>query len=351
MKRMVGCLVALMLCFSAALAVPDVPYSPDTLLRYHRQTPEVQRLVDVMYEGAMNFRGEVELPPNSSYDDAEQAFLVLLSEFPELFQLSGSIRLQYYQHTPDICNAVTFSYVMDEAAYVSLRQQMMDAALWFIPVHEYDPFRISLHLHDALAARTTYPDDMSGQHNYEAYGALLYGSSVCEGYAHALTLLYRLAGIPCSMIVGTAYSDGTAGSHAWNVVELGGELFLTDCTFNDQDEAGKTLHWYFNLPAADMASTHFPDQQEYSISSSRQYTYHMQTNGWIGTVGDIERVFLAQVERSYWYACPIELRCADAVVYQALLDSISTLIGTADIGSVQYFTNDELFTVSMIKTE
>lgn len=346
MKRIAACILVIMLCFSGALAVPGVPYDPSTLLRYNQQTPVVRELVDLMYTAVMCFETEVEMPPNTAYRDAETAIDVLRLEFPELFHLDSSVKLRYYQNQPDVCTAVIFSYVMDESTYRSLYTQMLDAAIWFMPTGVYDPFDVTLHLHDALAARTVYPDVDRAQYNHEAYGALLYGSSVCEGYAHALTFLCRMAGIPCTMVTGVAYANGRTESHAWNVVELNGELFLTDCTFDDRDTAGETLHWYLNVPAADLA-THVPDEQEFSISSSRQYTYHTRMNSWVYGEGDMERVFLEQVELHRRYGYPIELRFASADLFWGFIDNLGYMLGDAGIEHVQYTKNEELLIITV----
>ena len=346
MKRMTAVLLALTLCFTTALAVPPVPYRTDTLLRYHRQTPAVQNLVDILYDGAMNFQTEITLPPNTAYHDAETAVDVLRTDFPEIFQLKSTVSLRYYQHEPDVCTAVILEYAMDEQTYLTLRTQTFERAWSFMPDGAYSDFTATVYLHDMLAANTAYPAVDGGHYDHEAYGALVYGSSVCEGYAQALTLLYRFAGIPCSMVVGTAYTDRGAGSHAWNVVQLGGELFLTDCTYNDQDHSGTVLHWYLNLPYQDMTD-HVPDENEYSISSSRNYTYHAQMGGWIGSADDIERVFLYQANMHRQYGFPMEFRCADASILRTMIASLGDLLYKADIGHVTYQTNDTLLTVTI----
>lgn len=346
MKRIAAVLLALALCVTSALAVPPVPYPTYTLLRYYRQTPVVQNLVDILYAGAMNFQTEIQLPPNTAYHDAETAVDVLRTDFPELFQLKSSASLRYYQNAPDVCTAVILEYAMDEPTYLSLRTQMFDRAWACMLYGDYSDFTMSVYLHDILAMNTAYPAVDGGHYDHEAYGALVYGSSVCEGYAQALTLLYRFAGIPCSMVVGTAYTSKGAGSHAWNVVELGGELFLTDCTHNDQDDDGTLLHWYLNMPYQDMTNR-VPDENEYYLSSSRNYTYHVQMGSWIGSADDIERVFLYQVQLYRQYGYPLEFRCANAAILRSIIDNLGDLLYKADLGHVSYHTNEDLLIITI----
>ena len=69
-----------------------------------------------------------------------------------------------------------------------------------------------------------------GYIRYTAYGALVNGACVCQGYA---TLFYRLAleyGIDTRVITGTA--DGK--SHAWNIVKLDGKYYYVDATWDSE---------------------------------------------------------------------------------------------------------------------
>ena len=54
-------------------------------------------------------------------------------------------------------------------------------------------------------------------------------TTVCEGYARALTLLLRQANIEAHFISGMT----TPGKHAWVIVKLGGKYFHVDPTWND----------------------------------------------------------------------------------------------------------------------
>ena len=63
----------------------------------------------------------------------------------------------------------------------------------------------------------------------EAYGALVEGSAICEGYAKAFKLLCNRAGIACEIVGGTVNGE----AHMWNYVQIGGDYYLVDATFDD----------------------------------------------------------------------------------------------------------------------
>ena len=58
---------------------------------------------------------------------------------------------------------------------------------------------------------------------------------VCEGYARAMMILCRELGIPCVLAEGDARTSptGTLGSHMWNYIQLEGNWYAVDTTWND----------------------------------------------------------------------------------------------------------------------
>lgn len=76
-----------------------------------------------------------------------------------------------------------------------------------------------------------------------SYGALIKGYAVCEGYARAFKAVCDKLVIPCAEVLGF-YETDTSGkqSHAWVHVEIGNKYYLADPTFNDNENAQKTLY-------------------------------------------------------------------------------------------------------------
>ncbi|MBO5869073.1 MAG: transglutaminase, partial [Oscillospiraceae bacterium] len=90
--------------------------------------------------------------------------------------------------------------------------------------------------------------------NWTAYGIMVEGTGECESYAEAFQTLCLKMGINCTGITGTA--DG--GGHKWNAVELDGEWYACDVTFDDPlgGDPNGTYHRYFNLTTKEMAADH-----------------------------------------------------------------------------------------------
>ena len=69
---------------------------------------------------------------------------------------------------------------------------------------------------------------------HTAYGALVRGVAVCDGYSYAMKYLLNGLGIDC--VVGAGYvvnSSGHQEGHMWNYVKLYGNWYGVDVTWND----------------------------------------------------------------------------------------------------------------------
>lgn len=113
------------------------------------------------------------------------------------------------------------------------------------------------YIHDYLVNNIKYDTDFSNENKYNAYGALIDGEAVCQGYTNAAQLLLSAAGFESLIISGKA--DGAA--HAWNLVRLSdGKWYNLDVTWDDPlDYNGREIgvvYSYFLISDDDISKTH-----------------------------------------------------------------------------------------------
>ena len=119
-----------------------------------------------------------------------------------------------------------------------------------------------IYLHDTLAGMITYN---SSTHAHNAYGALVEGIAVCEGYTEALQYQLQRAGI-CSFIAlgyGINASTGSMEKHSWNYVRIDGEFYHVDLTWDDQ--GSRLYHAYLNQTDDVMENDHSVDPTDYPL--------------------------------------------------------------------------------------
>ncbi len=89
--------------------------------------------------------------------------------------------------------------------------------------------------YDWIVKNVAYDYDNLGKSDYylmyTAYGALVDGQAVCQGYANLFYYLLNELGVPCRIVAGTGYTGSASGPHAWNIVKLGGTWYHVDSTW------------------------------------------------------------------------------------------------------------------------
>ncbi len=134
-------------------------------------------------------------------------------------------------------------------------------------------------IHDYLVENVHY-DYEGGVELHTADGPLLYGKSVCEGYANAFNLLCYYAGIQGEMVTGNATNENGTASHAWNMVEVDGIWYLIDVTWDDPYNVDTLLYDYFLVSENVMNLSHEPTEysnyhpcnDERYLESNERYT-------------------------------------------------------------------------------
>lgn len=126
-------------------------------------------------------------------------------------------------------------------------------------------------IHDYLCDNIEYrASDDGSDISRTAYGALIEGNAVCQGYSVSLYRLLLEAGIDNRIIYGTSVSPfGTTGSHTWNIVDLYGKYYYIDVTWDDCSGSND----YFLVPAGKgFEDEHIADEKYSSESFTSSYT-------------------------------------------------------------------------------
>ena len=128
-------------------------------------------------------------------------------------------------------------------------------------------------IHDYIAKEITYDDNKEKR---TAYDALKYGETVCAGYAQLTYLMLKEVGIESIIMIGevTKESEESDSSHAWNMINLNGQWYHLDTTWNAGDGKGVCRYKYYNLSDDEISSTHSWQRDKYPTASYK-YVNHL----------------------------------------------------------------------------
>lgn len=125
-----------------------------------------------------------------------------------------------------------------------------------------------LFVHDYLIDNCAYDTEAVELHKsnqvrsneQNAYGALIEGRAVCEGYARAFQMLCDKLDVTCWVIQGQAHDFDVEGNvnHIWNCVQLDDNWYHVDVTWDDFEQAPtkSDRYFYFNLTTAEIEKDH-----------------------------------------------------------------------------------------------
>lgn len=237
----------------------DVNTTGDKPLYYNHLTATQQQIYRYMKTAAEQMQvglfsvGAVASGENR-FTDIAIAFRALAADNPQIFWLPGS-----YIMSPD-GSAVAFSYGEKGIDYTLTAQQKRTAQVQLSTTVNNlvaqantlnSRYEKELFFHDWLCQNVKYSDD--GTENvFTAYGALINGVAVCEGYSRAMQLLCDGAGIPCTVVYGSSRNVG----HMWNIINPGDGWYHLDVTWDDDEKYNYTRHAYFNLTDAQILTDH-----------------------------------------------------------------------------------------------
>lgn len=229
----------------------------DALFRSKLTEDAQVRAYDAVSNQVFNADSEQFWIENAEKNDLQIAVNAFLADNPEVFWLNAGTSYCYYEGEDSLCVELVFSESGDELAqHRSELESAVQAAVKGAPDNATD-YDVELYLNDYLQDKCTY--DKTGGQMHTAYGALIDGKAVCDGYSRAFQLLCRRLGIMCTVVEGDSDFNGDSeNGHMWNCIYLGESWYHIDVTWNDATgaECEAEHYFYVNLTTKDICSDH-----------------------------------------------------------------------------------------------
>lgn len=138
-----------------------------------------------------------------------------------------------------------------------------------------------LYFHDYICNNSVYDESTLETVGSTAYNLFLNGTAICEGYARAMQMLLERAGIPNYLIVGEGTSDGKTESHMWNIVNIDGQNYHLDVTWDDADAYEEPSYLYFNVTDLQISTDHSKLEPAVNDCVSSEANYFRRTGTYI----------------------------------------------------------------------
>lgn len=224
-----------------------------------------QKVYHQLYKGIYDLQENIPIESNVLKQDDVGDFIVLfIVSNPYVNYIGGSYTISLNKKGYVTSVNVQYSHTKEQAK--AERQELdkkIDEILEGITddMSQYEKVK---YLHDYIVTNCTY-DDKSEQ-PYSAYGCLVQGRCVCEGYAKAMLALCDRAGINAIPVIGQAGETGDGQGHIWNKIMIDDNWYDFDVTWDDPVSdmgEGYIRYDYFGMNDEQFEKNHTADKNRY----------------------------------------------------------------------------------------
>ncbi len=239
-------------------------YSPYFFTRLNDRQKELYNKLFVAAVSLSDEKVFVTKAQDYKKSDISIAYMALTSDYPDIFWLDGKYTILAYKEGDTVLEYyVTLSYDRSYEQAVRESVELKEKVNEIVAqVKNKNVLEAEKFFHDYLCDNVEYNLE-NDDNNYTAFGALIKGKAVCEGYSRAMLLLCKSVGINCTLVRGTADNGEEADQpHMWNVIEIYGKWYQVDVTWDDpiREDPNDTrrVYTYFNLYDNQMYKNHTP---------------------------------------------------------------------------------------------
>ena len=214
----------------------DEPTYESTFSEPETDVSDADIIYDAFVAGLQDNKESIWIDSNVWNSDINLALNKTIRYHPEFFWLGG-----YHVTTSYSKSKITIKNLPDIVGrddIPSMRNELEAAAdniIAMIPPGS-DTFGKIVFVHDYIVEHTDYDSKaaieiLSGGNGLygTAYGCLVQGNAICQGYALGFMYIMQKLGINCGFVSG----ETERGDHAWNYVEVDGTNYWIDVTWDD----------------------------------------------------------------------------------------------------------------------
>ncbi|MDE7294862.1 MAG: hypothetical protein K2N72_10610 [Oscillospiraceae bacterium] len=274
------------------------------------------------HESRLTFTSE----DNITFEKFFDMYQLIYNDEYRLFYISNQIEY-YTDRSTGLLGGVMLQYTYNAAQAEQMKSEInarCDEILSTV-TPEMSDYEIVKLIHDSIVKGCTYieSDNMN-----TVYGCMVEGEALCQGYSRSFMYLCSEAGLVSYGVFGEAN-----GPHMWNIVEMDGEYYHVDCTWDDPDKPERpdsVSYDYFGVTDSRIKELRDTEEYTYDIPAAngtkyRYYTYNNLTAKNIKEAEEIirrETLAAAQTKSS-----TVQFMCTDDAAYSEISGQLFTNSG------------------------
>lgn len=264
---------------------------------YSRLAEREQEIYHRISESLLRFETTLSIGRISSAD-VQRIINAVLFDNPVFFYLnSQNIRLVQSPVGLELWFQYDYSQLEAEALWQAA-QKKLDKFMHTRIKTDMKPLAKQIEAHRWMQQNITIAEKPYTKECFSLVGALVKGSCVCEGFAHAYKLICDRLHLASIIVTGTAVlPDKTTELHAWNITRINGVTAHIDVTWDTIGGFGS--YDYFNLTDDEIAVDHIFDRNNYPACFSNSLSY-FALNGFVAhNESELRRIITENHQKEY----------------------------------------------------
>lgn len=299
------------------------------VVKYYSLTADMQATYTKLAEGIKRNSAVIYFDNNISSTDFVNIYYLVKNTLYYSTNMPMSYKYSYDQASGRVLS-VDMSYPVSLNESVAMTNELI--ARVNIIKSQMNPnatdFEKILFIHDTIINNCRYSvgvNPQSNPHVYTAYGALIKGSAVCEGYSKAFSLLCNEVGIDTLIVTGEAGGE----SHMWNMVKCNGQWYHMDVTWDDPVGATDVLSYeYFNVTTSKIQADHSIDSEpyiQYPVATSIKDNYYVKTGIFANSYEEAITIVVNEAVKAVQQnKDSIKIKLVNEAVYNKTLDMLTS---------------------------
>ena len=220
-----------------------------------------QKVYNALLQNWLNFKETCNILGSYQDLDFQRIIESVLKDNPELFYIDVSKMSLSVTAFSTICSCrFLFTRSQIEAKKQELFNKIKEIRTQYKSNIDREVF-----VYKYILTHVEYSYQFELEDLYNAYGALVLGKAVCEGYSKAMKLLCDEFEIPCIIVSGFAINQSTGNRerHAWNIIKRPNGIFHVDATWDCNTYNLVKSVIYYNVSDSFIARDHFWNKTPY----------------------------------------------------------------------------------------
>ncbi len=225
--------------------------------------------------------------------DVGEILTAVLYDNPQIFWVDFNYKHSSNERTTMV--VPTYRFTVEEAQKMQDEiEKEVDKVISVANTYDSD-FEKELYIHDYVISKADYDISTLNNMGDTVYNTLLVGKAICEGYAKTVQMLLDEAGIYNYLVTGNTTNDkGEIEQHMWNVVNIDGENYHLDATWDDLKDTTNIGYFYFNVTDEYISRDHKNISPTGNRCIAKTANYFVKNNSYVSDYNG----FLSHIDRS-----------------------------------------------------